>query len=434
MVNEKEQNLLNLIDQGQNDIIQCLQKLISFKTITPQDDEIAKGKDYKELQNYISNIIKPIGFEVETWEVDASKLPTFPGSGVKKDRDLSNMPVLAGTLKGSGGGKSLILNGHYDVVPPGVRKNWTHDPFGGEIANEIIYGRGSNDMKGGIAAMLQAIKFIKKAGIDLLGDVIIQTVPEEEASCMGTLSCCQRGYSADAAIIPEPTDMNVLVAVRGGVYGKITVFGRAGHAELTQPHWKEGGAVNAITKAMKIIQAFENLTEEWKVRSDKKHKFLDPDKIMATVIKGGEWVVTYPEKVEIEFGCQFIPATKNAIEEIKNSIDKVTSHDPWMRENPPKLELHDQWWYGAEISENEPIAKLGLEVLKEIGYSPKFRGFGSLTDCIHLINYSKIPTISLGPTIKTAHMADELVSIKELINTTKALALAIVRWCGNESK
>ena len=126
MVNEKEQNLLNLIDQGQNDIIQCLQKLISFKTITPQDDEIAKGKDYKELQNYISNIIKPIGFEVETWEVDASKLPTFPGSGVKKDRDLSNMPVLAGTLKGSGGGKSLILNGHYDVVPviPGTEERW----------------------------------------------------------------------------------------------------------------------------------------------------------------------------------------------------------------------------------------------------------------------------------------------------------------------
>ena len=88
MVSEKEQNLLNLIDQDQSDIIQCLQKLISFKTITPQDDEIAKGEDYKELQNYIANIIKPIGFEVETWEVDASTLPTFPGSGVKKDRDL----------------------------------------------------------------------------------------------------------------------------------------------------------------------------------------------------------------------------------------------------------------------------------------------------------------------------------------------------------
>ena len=434
MVSEKEQNLLNLIDQDQSDIIQCLQKLISFKTITPQDDEIAKGEDYKELQNYIANIIKPIGFEVETWEVDGSTLPTFPGSGVKKDRDLNNMPVLAGTLRGTGEGKSLILNGHYDVVPPGLRKNWKHDPFGGEIQDDIIYGRGSNDMKGGIAAMIQAIKFIKKAGIKLTGDVIIQTVPEEEASCMGTLSCCQRGYVADAAIIPEPTDMNVLVAVRGGAYGKITVYGRAGHAELTQPHWKEGGAVNAIIKAMKIIQAFEDLTEKWKTRSDKKHKFLDPDKIMATVINGGEWVVTYPEKVEIEFGCQFIPSTKNVIAEITDAVNKAISLDDWMKENPPKLEFHDQWWYGAEVSENEPIAQLGFDVLKEIGYSPKFRGFGSLTDCIHLINYSKIPTISLGPTIKTAHMANELVSTKELIDTTKALALAIVRWCGSNNE
>ena len=433
MLNQQEQKLLKIIDQNQNEIVACLQKLINYKTITPQDDDVARGDDYKNLQKYITSIIKDIGFEVDTWEVDASKLPTFPGSGVKQDRDLSNMPVVAGKLKGKGLGKSLILNGHYDVVPPGLRKNWKYDPFGGEIKDKKIFGRGSNDMKGGIAAMVQAIKFIKKAEIELAGDVIVQTVPEEEASCMGTLSCCQRGYTADAAIIPEPTGMNVLVAVRGGAYGKITVFGRAGHAELTQPHWKEGGAVNAITKAMKIIQAFEDLTKEWKARSDKQHKYLDPDKIMATVINGGEWVVTYPEKVEIEFGCQFIPATKNAINEISDAVNKVTLNDDWMKENPPKLEFHDQWWYGAEISEKEPIAQLGFEALKEIGYSPKFMGFGSLTDCIHLINYSKIPTISLGPKIKTAHMANELVSIKELVDTTKAIALSIVRWCGTEN-
>ena len=429
MNNDLEKKLLTSIDQNKNDIIECLQKLISFKTITPQDDDRARGDDYINLQKYITNIINPLGFEIETWEVKASDLPTFPGSGVKHDRDLSNMPIVAGRLRGTGGGKSLILNGHYDVVPPGLRKNWSHDPFGGEIKNNTIYGRGSNDMKGGIAAMLQAIKFIKKAGIQLAGDVIVQTVPEEEASCMGTLSCCHRGYTADAAIIPEPTNMNVLVAVRGGAYGKITVYGRAGHAELTQPHWKKGGAVNAITKSIKIIQAFEYLTEQWKKRIDKKHKFLDPDKIMATVINGGEWVVTYPEKVEIEFGCQFIPATKNAIEEITNTINKVILNDDWMKENPPKLEFHDQWWYGAEISEDEPIAQLGQNVLEELGYLPKFIGFGSLTDCIHLINYSKIPTISIGPKINTAHMANELISIKELIDTTKALALAIVRWC-----
>ena len=86
------------------------------------------------------------------------------------------------------------------------------------------------------------------------------------------------------------------------MYGKITVFGRAGHAEMTQPHWTEGGAVNAISKAVKIIGALEGLTEQWRTRPDKQHKYLDPDIIIPTVIKGGEWTVTYPEKVEIQFG------------------------------------------------------------------------------------------------------------------------------------
>ena len=170
------------------------------------------------------------------WEADAAELERFPGSGVKPDRDLSNMPILVGTRQGSGGSRSLILNGHYDVVPPGLVENWHHEPFGVEVDGGRIYGRGTNDMKGGIAAMLQALRFIRQAGLELAGNLVVQTVPDEESSCMGTLSCCQRGYRADAALIPEPTDLKVLVAMRGSLYGTITLLGRAGHAEMTQPH------------------------------------------------------------------------------------------------------------------------------------------------------------------------------------------------------
>ncbi len=430
MITDREREVLKLIEDGKGDIVDCLQTLISFKTITPPGEDKVKVDDYQNLQEFVAGFLGQLGFQIETWDVDAEKLDRFPGSGVKADRDLRGMPVLAGKREGTGDGKSLILNGHYDVVPPGILENWDHDPFGGEIDGDKLYGRGACDMKGGIAAMLQALKFIKRTGIELKGDITVQTVPEEETSCMGTLSCCQRGYTADAAIIPEPTDMQVLIAMRGSVYGKITVFGRAGHAEMTQPHWSEGGAVNAISKAAKVVTAMEDLTEQWRTQPDKQHKYLDPDIIIPTVIDGGEWTVTYPEEVVIEFGTCSIPGSEDKMQDVGDYLLRATAADPWMRENPPQIKFNEDWFYGAEVDENEPIVQVGMQALADLGIEPKLRGFGSLTDAIHLINYAKVPTISFGPSIKTAHMANEYVKIDELVTTTKGLALAIMRWCG----
>ena len=430
MLSEKEKKVLDLIGQNKREIIECLRKLISFKTVTPPEDGKAEGDDYRELQSYVSNILEEMGFDLDMWEIDASKLKRFPGALVLPNRDLSNMPIVVGTLKGGGKGKSLLLNGHYDVVPPGVIENWSHDPFRGEIEGNKIFGRGAFDMKSGVAAMLEAVKFIRQAGIKLSGDLIIETVPEEESTEMGTLACCQKGYKADAAIVTEPTDMNVLVAMRGCVSGKITVFGRAGHAEMTQPHWKEGGAVSAISKSMKIIQGLEELTEEWTKRPDMQHRFLDPNIILPTMIKGGEWTVMYAEKVEIFFDSTFIPGTVvNHRKEIEEKIMSVAATDPWMKEHPPKLET-DTGQYGAEIDENEPIVKAAIEAAKELGIEPKLIGIGSLTDAIHLINYSKIPTISFGASGGGAHEPNEFANIDGLISATKVLALTIMRWCG----
>jgi acetylornithine deacetylase len=217
--------------------------------------------------------------------------------------------------------------------------------------------------------------------------------------------------------------------MRGSLWGKITVLGRAGHAEITQPHWLAGGAVNAIYKSVKVLHAMEDLTEEWRTRPDKQHPLLDPDCVMPTVIHGGEWEVTYPEKVEISFGAMFIPGTQNTRKELEEHLNRVAATDPWLREHPPRLEA-DEWFYGAEIDEDEPVVQMGLEVLRDLGKKPRLIGYGTLTDAIHLINYSQIPTISIGPSSETAHMADEFIEIGELVDTTKALALAIMRWCG----
>ncbi|MCF8067605.1 MAG: ArgE/DapE family deacylase [Desulfobacterales bacterium] len=428
MITEKEQKVLDLIDENQDEIIEYLSKIISFKTVTPESGKGAgENKDnYRALAAIFSATLADMDFEVDSWEIDASQMGNFENSGVQHDRDMSGMPVVVGQMKSGGTGKSLILNGHYDVVPAGLAENWTYDPFKGTLKDGKLYGRGSCDMKGGVAAMIKAVKFIRQAGIKLNGDITVQVAPDEEATCMGTFSCCEKGYKADAAIIPEPTNMSVLIAMRGNSGGKITINGRAGHAEMTQPHWKEGGAVNAITKSIKILQAIEDLSEEWRTRPDKQHKYLDPDAIQTTVIHGGEWSITYPEKVELSFNANYIPATKNLEQEITDRIMKVAQTDDWLSENPPEIEFGGM--YGAEISEDEPIAQLGIEVLKELGYDTGFSGMGSLTDAIHLINYAKVPTISIGPSDKPAHMADEFITVQELIDQTKAIALAIMRW------
>jgi acetylornithine deacetylase len=431
MPNSREQEVLQVIDERREQVIETLQTLLRFPTVTPGLNTRAEGDAYIRFQQYMQKRLESLDFEIDTWEIDASRLETFWGSGVDPDRDLSNMPVVVGTRKGRGEGRSLLLNGHYDVVPPGELSNWTYRPFEGRVVENRIYGRGSSDMKGGITAVLEALQCIELAGISLNGDVLVQSVPDEEGSTMGTLACCQRGYRAQAAIVPEPTGMNVQLALRGGASGKITVYGRAGHADQTQPHWRDGGAVNAITKSVKIIQALEELTKEWRSRPDKKHKFLDPDIVIPTLINGGEWFVMYPERVEIDFTSDFIPGTTDLWQELEDKIKKAAATDPWMRAHPPQLEPTDTLLYGAEVEEDEPIVQTTLAAARDLGLDPHPIGSGGLTDAVHLINYAKVATVSIGPSGKSAHMVNEFINIDELIQLTKVLALAILRWCGH---
>jgi acetylornithine deacetylase len=432
VIDEREQKVLDLIEANQQEVIDFLRELLAFKTITP-DVQRVEHDEFIRHQAFMKQTLKGLGFEqIDVWEADAAKLGTAPGSGVDKNRDLRNMPVLVGRLPGAGEGRSLILNGHYDVVPLGLLESWTRDPFAGEVVDGRIYGRGANDMKGGIAAMLKALEFIGRAGFELEGDTLAQIVPDEEATCMGTLAACQRGYTADAAIIPEPTNMRVGTAVRGSMGGRITVFGRAGHAEQPQPHFREGGAVNAISKAMRVLEGMAEATEQWRTQPDKQHPLVPPDHIVPTVIHGGDWSVTIPEKVEIQFDCMFVPGTKDKRSEIEEKLDAVAANDPWLRENPPALDLGgpEESIDPAEVSEDEPIVQTALQALADIGIQPELMGFGSLTDCVHLINHSQIPTINLGPDIESAHSADEFVTVEQLIDLTKTIALSIMRWSG----
>ena len=429
MLSEEERRVLDQIEERRDDLVQLLVRLLRFRTVAPLLGAKAVGGEYRDLQSFVSGRLQRVRFDVETWEADASALETFPGSGVVPDRDLSKMPILVG--RRGGRGRSLLLNGHYDVVPPGVLENWTHPPFEGVVSGGKVFGRGACDMKGGFASMLHALECIEAAGVEVPGSLVFESVPDEEQTSMGTLACCQRGIRADAGLIPEPTGLQVLVACRGSFSGKIVVTGRAGHSEMTQPPPEEGGAVNAIAKALRVLEGLEALNASWQSDPEKRHPYLDPDIIVPTMIRGGEWEVMHPERVEIAFTSDFVPATKDIRGEIQALLDSIARRDPWMREHPPVLEPAGLL-YAGEVREDEPIVRTASAALADLGIPPKLVGMGSLTDMVHLVNRAKVPTVSIGPSPRTAHAVDEHASIDELVATAKAIALTVLRWGRNE--
>jgi acetylornithine deacetylase len=444
MITNLEEKVLSAIDAETEQLIGLLQSLLHFRTVTPETGQRAENDEFIRHQEYVAALLGELGLSTETWEIEASTLERFPGCGVFPDRDLHRMPVVVGRLPGTGTGssadsqgagpapglgRSLILNGHYDVVPVGRMESWRYEPFAAVLEKGRIYGRGACDMKAGIAAMITALRCIREAGVRLRGEVTLQVVPDEEQSSMGTLACCQRGYRADAALIPEPTDMRVLVAMRGSHYCTVTVRGRAGHAEEPQRHWRQGGAVNAISKAVKVLTALEELATSWQNQPERKHPLLEADTLLPTVIRGGQWSVTVPEEVEIQFSGMHIPGSEGHAEAIQRALERVAAQDPWLRAHPPILRM-DENLYGAEIPESEAVVQEGLQILEDLGYPGGVRGFGSLTDAVHLINFARIPTMSIGPDSHTAHCADEFVTVDQLLDTAKVVALSLLRWCG----
>ncbi len=426
--------ILREIDEERNEVIDLTQKLVKFDTTVP-DPPGSPPVHEEDCQRWIASTLQKIGFQTDLWEPDPEELKKYPSFAL--GQDFSHRPVVVGILKGSGNGKSLILNGHIDVVPTGPRDRWTHDPWGAEVEENRIYGRGASDMKSGIAAMIKAVEFVKRANIKLRGDVIVQTVTDEELNGMGTIACIERGYKADAGIVPEPTGCHeIWTCCRGILMGKVAVTGRAGHGDLNQLHWRDGGGVNAIDKATLILQAMKNLEAEWRGRKDKTHSLLPTPEVHPTLIHGGEFWTTIPAKCEITVDVQYLPGNCDSDGyggEVKNEFERAilsaSRSDPWLSEHPPSF-LWNVDLPPWEIESNHPIVQTILESAAKSTVEARVAGLPSWIDAVFLNRYGNTPSISFGPgSPLKAHSVDEYVEIDDVVKATKVIALAIAKWC-----
>ena len=258
-LSELERSVTDAIAQRGDELVALAASLVALDTTARNVGDPPRQE--AELQRLLADRQADAGAEIDLFEPTEAELAGRPL--VPDGLDFAGRPQLIATHRGAGGGRSLVLNGHIDVVSAEPIGAWTSPPFEPEVRDGRLYGRGACDMKGGVAAMAFAAEVLAQLGVRLAGDLIVATNTDEESSGAGGSALVAHGLRADAGIVTEPTDFRVWIACRGSEYGVITVPGRAGHAEVRHPDWRDGGAVNAIDKSAVVIEAMAALRERW---------------------------------------------------------------------------------------------------------------------------------------------------------------------------
>jgi acetylornithine deacetylase len=387
------------------------------------------------LQAHLAARLAAAGAAVEVWEPDAADVaghPLTPQGGI----GFAGRPQLAARFAGRGGGRSLLLNGHIDVVTARLEDGWRHDPFDPVVADGVIIGRGACDMKGGIAAMVVAAETLAAVG-GLAGDVVICTNTDEESSGVGGLACARHGVRADFAIVPEPSGLQVWPACRGSVYCDVVVGGRAGHAEQEHASWRDGGAVNAIDKARHLLVGVHELRQEWRSRTLSKHPLLDPPDVVATRFRADAgWVVTIPNRAEVTLAVLILPAqadpdgwTVSVQQEVEQWLRRWCDADPWLREHPPLFRWHTPVNPSETPTQAASVRAL-LGANAALGLPPTLGGLGSWYDGATYALEAGTPAVMYGPRhIDWAHTVDEYVPVDDLVACAQGIAVAVWRLC-----
>lgn len=426
-----------LIDERQGELVALVQSLIRFNTtsVDLEPGSTHTRNEEKPLQEFVAGRLAAIGAAVDQFEPDPASLrdhPMMPPWHHWHDR-----PITVGTVAGEGGGRSLIINGHIDVVPPGEPERWQSPAFAAELRDGRIYGRGASDMKGGVGAALFALEMLNAAGVRLEGDVIFEAVPDEETCAMGTVACIERGYRADGGFVPEPTGLDLWVATRGLLHGSIKVPGRSAHAELNQPDWREGGGVNSIREGQAVLAAFDRLSAEWLERPSKVHPLLGVPMVQPTRIEGGNFIANVPELTTIWLNATYLPGDADAAGygsiprgEIIAAVTEATAASDWLAAHPVTYSWATDY-PPSEIPHDHETVLLAQAAGRQLGIDVKPLGIDTTYDgaLLTVLGGTVTPAIGPGAQIR-GHAPDEWVGVNELLDAARMYVRLITGWCG----
>ena len=412
--------ILRAVDDRSEEIVGFLQKLIQIDSETGREGLV---------QQFIASNLKEMGLEVDSWVTDTDQLEGQPGYIAIEGMDFQDRPNVVGILNGDPGARSLLLNGHVDTITSEPVADWEGSPFSGAVRDGRVYGRGSSDMKGGLAAMTMAVKVLLEGGLKPRGTVLLEYVVDEEVTGYGTLSAILRGYRADAGICAETSDMAVQPACIGRLWFTVEITGKS--ASISN-RWE---AVDAILEGIKIVQAVEDLE---RMRHEDLHHPLYPDNRGAMpcavcMFNAGTFPSATPDRAVLRGSLGLLPFED--VQEVKAQfraqIERIAQADPWMRNHPPKISFKDVGADGAEIPADHPIVQtLTTAFEAAVGAPPVISGRMGGADTRYLIKYGQTPTVIFGPGVTSQmHAMNEFVPVSNLIQATKILALAIYDWC-----
>ena len=367
------------------------------------------------------------GFGVHAWDADPVALaadPAFPGMEVPR----TVLPLVAGTFRGTRPGKRLLLVAHTDVVPAGEPASWTTPAFAPESRDGSVFGRGACDMKGGLVAALEAMRAVSRAvGPDgLAGEVILLGVPSEEDGGAGTFAAIRAGYAGDAAVIPEPTRLDVVAISAGAITFRLAVPGRAAHASTR----REGvSALDNLELLHAALRADETARNAAEMRPEMRALWLPYATIIGTV-RGGEWASSLPDRVVAEgrYGVRAGQTAAGAEAELRSAIEAACAEDPWLRDHPATLEIWGGRFSSCEVPADH-LLPLGLAATAAAvtGHRPPLVGVPYGSDMRLLINEGHTPCVLFGPgDVRVAHAADEHVALAEVEACARTLAAWIV--------
>jgi acetylornithine deacetylase len=384
--------------------------------------------DEGAARDAVARLMAGAGLEVRSWDADPVALaddPDHPGAEVPR----SSLPLAAGILRGARPGPRVLLAGHTDVVPPGTPGAWSLDPFRPEVRDGRVYGRGACDMKGGLVAALAALAAVRAAvdPADLAGEAVVLAVPSEEDGGAGMLAAIRAGFVADAAVITEPTRLEIVTVQAGAITFRLAVPGRAAHASVRREGVSALEKLEVLHAALRADEAARNATE---TRPEMRALGLPYSTIIGTV-HGGDWASTVPDLVVAEgrYGVRAGQVAEEAAEELRAVITAACAADPWLREHPATLTVAGGRFSSAEVPAGHPLP-LGLAAAAEtvLGRRPPFVGVPYGSDMRLLVRLGATPTVMFGPgDVRDAHAADEHVALDEVVACARVLAAWVVR-------
>ena len=402
-----------MADIDRDRLIDDLETLVRIESITGSEENIA---------DWAAGALLELGLRVEVARSDLERLrddPAWPGEEMER----TTLPIVVGRA-GSADGRRLILSGHLDVVPPGDPASWTVDPWGAEIREDRLYGRGACDMKGGVAAILAAVRSL---GVDgslhrLDGELMVVLVPSEEDGGQGTLGAIRSGATADMAIITEPSQLDVVVAHAGAITFRLTVPGRAAHASQR----REG--ISALDKLFELTRALEG--------DERRRNEAETDPLMTAlglpyptiigIVEGGEWASTVLDKVVAygRYGVKLGQSPAEAEADLRVAIAEACATDGFLRDHPATVEITGGRFGSARVPSDHPLPTGLADVVERVtGRRPALLGEPYGADMQMFVNHGDTPCVIFGPgDVRVAHSADEHVPLDEVETCARVLA------------